>query len=196
MAASRSKLHSVRVRLPFSGKREDGQALVELALVLPFVLVPILFGIIDFGHAVSDYNAMTNLANVGARVAAVESLPSSGTCSPSGTLPSGFSYHNPPTIQDYVNCWAKVEGAGLYNNVTTCVYTNGAASGSGATASPGAQGTPVQVNVSFSYPVINVLHYIRATIPISSSATMRLESAYSSSSTTLISNNSQGPGTC
>ena len=40
-------------RLRFLRRREDGQALVELALALPFILMPILFGVIDMGRAIS-----------------------------------------------------------------------------------------------------------------------------------------------
>jgi len=51
-------------------RRTDGQALVEFALasVLYFTL---LFGIIQFGLATWQYNAMSDLAQVGARWASV-----------------------------------------------------------------------------------------------------------------------------
>jgi Flp pilus assembly protein TadG len=54
---------------------ESGQALVELALVLPVVLL-ILLGIIDFGQAFNTENTTNHLANVGARFAAVGTIPS------------------------------------------------------------------------------------------------------------------------
>jgi Flp pilus assembly protein TadG len=54
---------------------EDGQALVELALVLPVVLL-ILFGILDFGRALNTKNTTNHLANLGARYAAVGNVPS------------------------------------------------------------------------------------------------------------------------
>ena len=53
-------------------RREDGQALVELALVIPLLLI-LLFGIVDFGMALNQYNNTTNLANIGARYAMVAS---------------------------------------------------------------------------------------------------------------------------
>lgn len=49
---------------------ERGQATVELALVLP-VLLLILFGIMEFGRVFSSYLILTNAAREGARLAAV-----------------------------------------------------------------------------------------------------------------------------
>lgn len=50
--------------------REDGQAFVELALVLP-VLLLLLLGVIQFGTIFRDYIALTDATRVGARQAAV-----------------------------------------------------------------------------------------------------------------------------
>jgi Flp pilus assembly protein TadG len=49
---------------------ENGQTMVEFALVLP-VLVVVLFGIIQFGTAFNNYVSLTDAARAGARVAAV-----------------------------------------------------------------------------------------------------------------------------
>jgi Flp pilus assembly protein TadG len=49
---------------------ERGQATVELALVVP-VLLLILFGIMEFGRIFSAYLIITNAAREGARLAAV-----------------------------------------------------------------------------------------------------------------------------
>jgi Flp pilus assembly protein TadG len=51
-------------------KREEGQAVVELALVLPLMLM-LLFGIVQFGTVFRDYIALTDATRVGARQAAV-----------------------------------------------------------------------------------------------------------------------------
>lgn len=48
-----------------------GQSLVEFALVLPLLLV-VLFGILDFGRVIYAYNAISNAARTGARVAIVD----------------------------------------------------------------------------------------------------------------------------
>jgi Flp pilus assembly protein TadG len=59
-------------------RQEAGQALVEFAVVLP-VLMLIIMGIIFFGRYESYSNQMTQLAEIGARNAAVDYTPSSGT---------------------------------------------------------------------------------------------------------------------
>jgi Flp pilus assembly protein TadG len=51
-------------------QRERGQALVELALVLPIFLL-LLLGIVQFGSVFRDYIALTDATRVGARQAGV-----------------------------------------------------------------------------------------------------------------------------
>jgi len=50
--------------------REDGQAYVEFALVLPILLL-VVMGIIQFGTVFKNYIALTDSVRVGARQAAV-----------------------------------------------------------------------------------------------------------------------------
>src|ERR1700720_2211329 len=65
---------------------EDGQAVVELALALPILLIVVL-GIVDFGRAVNYWNDENHVANLAARYAAVGTLPGSGaTCGGKSTL--------------------------------------------------------------------------------------------------------------
>ena len=51
-----------------------GQSLVEVALVLPVLLI-ILLGIFDFGRAVFAFNTVSNSARAAARVAIVNQSP-------------------------------------------------------------------------------------------------------------------------
>jgi Flp pilus assembly protein TadG len=51
-------------------RREKGQALVEIALILPVFLL-LLLGIVQFGTVFRDYIALTDATRVGARQAAV-----------------------------------------------------------------------------------------------------------------------------
>ena len=51
-------------------RREAGQAVVELALVLPLLLL-LLLGIVQFGSVFRDYIALTDATRVGARQASV-----------------------------------------------------------------------------------------------------------------------------
>lgn len=48
------------------GRTGNGQALVEMALVLP-VLILIIFGIVEFGRIMNTYLIVTNAAREGAR---------------------------------------------------------------------------------------------------------------------------------
>lgn len=57
------KFHELR-------RTERGQAIVEMALVLP-LLIMILFGIVEFGRVLNTYIVVTNLSREGARFAAV-----------------------------------------------------------------------------------------------------------------------------
>jgi len=51
-------------------KREDGQSLVEFALVIPIFLL-VLFSIVDFGMAFHAWITVTNSAREGARIGSV-----------------------------------------------------------------------------------------------------------------------------
>lgn len=55
-------------------RRSDGAAAVELALVMP-VLLMVVLGIVDFGRALFTLNNLTSAVREGARFAAVQSLP-------------------------------------------------------------------------------------------------------------------------
>ena len=55
--------------------RQRGQSLVEVALVLP-ILVLILLGVFDFGRSVFAFNTVANAAREAARVAIVDQKPS------------------------------------------------------------------------------------------------------------------------
>jgi Flp pilus assembly protein TadG len=70
-------LPQIRKRL----KNERGQTLVELALVLP-ILVVLILGIAQFGVAFNNYVTLTDAARAGARKAAVsrDSGNPSGAC--------------------------------------------------------------------------------------------------------------------
>jgi Flp pilus assembly protein TadG len=54
-----------------SRRREQGQDIIELALVLPLVLV-IVMGIVDLGRAFNTYMVIVNAAREAARTAAVD----------------------------------------------------------------------------------------------------------------------------
>ena len=72
-----------RGRLRAFRREERGTALVEFALIAPFLFL-LLFGIIDFGRALNYYNQVTQLAGQGARAAQVNRMPD-GTAITSGS---------------------------------------------------------------------------------------------------------------
>jgi Flp pilus assembly protein TadG len=126
---------------------EDGQALVELALVLPVVLL-ILFGILDFGRALNTKNTTNHLANLGARLAAV------------GTIPSGSS------ICDYISSSAAPSNLQKKLGVRVTEET------------PPTVGSPVTVKVTNNYHWLKFIEgTIKVTVPtpVAGEATMRLE---------------------
>ncbi|PKM82424.1 MAG: pilus assembly protein TadG [Firmicutes bacterium HGW-Firmicutes-14] len=51
-------------------RKQHGQAVVEMALVLP-ILIMLIFGIVEFGRILNTYMIVTNLSREGAREGAV-----------------------------------------------------------------------------------------------------------------------------
>jgi hypothetical protein len=148
---------------------EDGQALVELALAVPVLLIVVL-GIVDFGRAVNYWNDQTHIANLGARFAAVNSWPES--CEEGGNTVAT------PTLVAYVKCQAYNDSpelkngggsSGVQGGITVCV-----------TAPKPEVGWPVTVTVTSKYkwlPYPKVLGggFTFLTSTLSGKATMRLE---------------------
>ncbi len=54
------------------GARQRGAVAVEAALITTFLLVPLLFGIIEFGFAFKDWLGVTSSVRAGARIASAE----------------------------------------------------------------------------------------------------------------------------
>lgn len=155
-------------------RAEDGQALVELALVLPILLI-LIFGIVDFGRAANYWNGENSLANVAARYAAVGTLPTSGTCgSPGGSNP----------LVTFINC----EETGPYAIASTSAGTNGLNENPPCVYVPSnTPGQPVTVEVDGSYtwlPLPSLLSGSHANFTaalLTGTATMRLENPIPSS---------------
>jgi Flp pilus assembly protein TadG len=59
---------AMKLRLRRVGRRDDGAELIELAIVLPILLL-VVAAIIDFGFLFQRYEAVTNAAREGARIA-------------------------------------------------------------------------------------------------------------------------------
>lgn len=103
-------------------KREEGQALVEFALILPLFLM-IVVGIIQFGVALNFWLDLQRIANQGARWAAVDcgqsatnpgidpcTAPSNGAADIEQALyEQVISRGNNPTVEV---CWVSTNGPG------------------------------------------------------------------------------------
>ena len=161
---------------------ERGQAVVELALLLPLFLL-LVFGMIEFGKALNYWIDTTHLANEGSRYAAVNRWP--GCVGDNGSC-------NPATLQEYV--WSKANTRELREGV---VGGNVEPAGSvsavpGAITAPGVYvcypdsvetiGSPVRVVVNSTYR-LNVVDGLLGAIGLdevgeidmSASSTMRME---------------------
>ena len=130
---------------------DDGQALVEFALVLPVFLL-LLFGMIEFGRAYNYWVDQTHLANQAARFAAVDHRPVAGQ-----------------TITQYV----KAQGS-------TAELRNGTGQvGPGlkvCLATTGAVGDPVTATATSTYHWLSILGVSTASSTITATAKMRVES--------------------
>lgn len=68
-------------------KREGGAALVEMAIVLPLLLM-LFMGIADFGLAIADYNSLRQGTREGVRRVVVADVGSDSSCAIGGATPS------------------------------------------------------------------------------------------------------------
>lgn len=68
---------------------EQGAALVEMALVAPFLLL-LLLGLIEFGWLFGQFNAVRHATREGARIAAVDAAQSGNQCTIYSTVESSL----------------------------------------------------------------------------------------------------------
>ena len=178
---------------------ERGAALVELALVLPLLLL-LVFGMVDVGKAVNYWNDETHLANEAARYAAVNNSGDAG-------WPGELDKTNPA---HKLNTWLKTQadsgelrnggGSIAGSGLTVCIwFPNG--------SSHHDVGDPVQVKLRATYTWLGYLvngplapFKNKTNQTLSASATMRLEQAYKADGTDAYTTGStgitNGTGTC
>jgi Flp pilus assembly protein TadG len=140
---------------------DRGQAIIEFAMVLPFIAALILI-FVSFGKAVYYYIELTHAANIGAREASVN-LPRTGQ-----PLPGGDT-----SIKDYI-CNQFGSGSELFKGSGTVSAADVNISyPDSASTTPRAVGEPIKVNVSTDYSWFPFMHL--GTFTITGSATMRIE---------------------
>jgi hypothetical protein len=158
-------------------REEAGAALVELALVLPLLLI-LLLGMLDFGKAFNSWIDETHLANQGARLASVAyPVPGCSDANPNVCLAQYI--RNGADIAELKAGRAGDAYAPAQDAATVCIFYP-LRDPSNAT-SFGQVGDPVNVTVQSTYRWLNYLTKrislggsIGAT-PILGQATMRLE---------------------
>lgn len=133
---------------------EDGQALVEFALVLP-VLVLILFGVIHFGKAFNYWNDATHLTAEAARYAVVNRKPD-----PANALSLQAQIKNQADT-------AELRTGPVGHPTQVCVdFPNGTSNA----------GDPVRVRMTFTYAWMPLIgDAVGATTNLTSTSVMRLE---------------------
>ena len=147
---------------------DEGQTLVEFALILPILLVVVL-GVIDLGKAFGYKNDLTNLANQAARAAAVNKCPPGPTC----TSIEGWIRNQAPS-GELKNGGGSITGTGL-RAISAITFTFP------DSRTPNyCVGDPVKATVKVHY---NWLNFLRGVFPslgtdITGSATVRLEKTY------------------
>jgi Flp pilus assembly protein TadG len=73
-------------------RRAGGQSLVEVALILPIIIL-LIAGFVEIGRAVFAYNTIANAARQGARVAAVNQLANVTDCDESRPIEDPYEPH-------------------------------------------------------------------------------------------------------
>jgi TadE-like protein len=146
---------------------EEGQTLVEFALILPILLIVVL-GIVDLGKAFGYKNDLTNLANQAARLASVNQCP--GGCTS-------------------IEAWTRNQAPNELRLGTGSIQPTGLQATSAITftfTDPGplnhCVGDSLRATVKVHYNWLNFLR-VRAAFPslgtdITATATMRLEKSY------------------
>ena len=150
MSGLRRVLVEARRRLPLL--RDDGQGLLEFAIIAP-VLLLILFGIIEFARAWNNKNDVVHLANEAARLAVVDGVPSNcGTSSGDWQVPDDATRAGLPAVPQ-----------------TSISFSGGATVGSPLT---------VTISIPFSSPVPIISSIPGFPDHLTGSATMMAERQY------------------
>ena len=117
---------AIPVATPVSTARSHGQSLVEFSLAFLVFLV-IVFGVVDFGRGIYQFNAVSQSAREIARVTSVHLCQAPPCVFPSGVLnPAAYSAQT----QEVINVQKGLVPS-LGDPVITCVHASGTALASG-----------------------------------------------------------------
>jgi Flp pilus assembly protein TadG len=118
-------------------KKSEGQAVVELVLILPLILA-MVFAIVEFGFALNSQLSVNHAAAEGARYGALGAAPGDGTCAPNSVRGRALS----------------TSGEGLECSEVTVSYPGGPGHAS--------RGDAVVVHVSHVYETVTPLGAVLA----------------------------------
>jgi hypothetical protein len=155
---------------------DRGVALVEFALILPFLLL-IVLGMVDMGKAVSYLNDETHLANEAARYAAVNNSPDKTAGVPNKDSLNDWIKQN-ASSDELRNGGGSIQGTGLTVTILFPDLDN-----TPGNPNPGhCVGDPVKVTIRADYKWLDYLT-LKGAVPapvtaITGSSTMRLEKNY------------------
>lgn len=151
---------------------DSGQALVELAFVIPIVLL-FLFGIIDFGLALNQQNQDTNVANIAAREASLGTVTSAKCGNQTYT-----------TLKAWAMCEAQATGTPVTNVCVGDISTTTIPSSSSYTS-----GDPLEVEVQSNFGWMKLItgQVGNLSSTIGGNATMRIETTPNASATAFLS---------
>lgn len=151
-----------RLRRP----RSRGQALVEFALIFP-VLMIFLFGIVDFGRAIFDYNTLANASRAGVRVAIVNQNGAGLGCDTG----SGGGQPDTTKISPHDCAVQAAIGVGLVTATVSYKDVTGT-----TTCSPRAVGCLAVVTTQATFqPITPIISSIVGSIPLTSTSTEPIE---------------------
>ncbi len=160
-------------------RRDQGQALVEFAIIIP-VFLALLFGIVDFGRVIWATSSLSNAASEGARFAIVHGGSQSTPCPVGNTIrdvSSGVTSSCPFPVSPSTDAIKTVatNAAIAVGPVSVAVcYGKDCTGDTGATTAGGAnsRGTPVTVVVSGTVSLFTPSLLGIKSIPVSGTSTM------------------------
>lgn len=179
--------------------QEDGQGLIELALLLPILFV-IVLGVVDLGKALGYKNDQTNIANQAARLAVVSGGSSCAPCASGQNIAQYVISLAPNELQNGTGSISKrTEKQPAYpmdftngGLLVTFTFPNmfgqpGSTCASATVACGYCKGDAVKVTVTSTYNFLSFLVGRGAISPsrdMTSTATMRMETNYDPNNST------------
>ena len=154
-----------------NNEQEKGQSLVEFALVMAFIIIPLTFVLIETGVLLYEYVALTNAAREGARTGSIYLYVGNPGSTPA--LPdAGRSAAVRDTVQNMVG--PLIPGPSDCNGSggsTTCQITYGPSSA--PIPDPLRSTDAMTVTISFTHPVL--FGALGSTLNLNARASMKIE---------------------